>query len=269
MQEELDAAMATLPNPPHPDAADQDDGPARGGRGGAWWPRPSGAPGRPRRPGGRRARGRIALRLPQGAAGAARAGTGAVGAGGGGRPRLRAGDPARAGARGGPVRHRASCPTPSSRSTACPTTTSTWRAPARCRWPPCTPAEMLAPGDLPVRYAGFSPCFRREAGAAGRDTRGIFRVHQFDKVEMFSFVDAAESAAEHERILAIEEEIMQALELPYRVVNIAVDDLGNSAAKKYDLEVWLPGPGALPRAHLVLQHHRLPGAAPGHPLPPR
>jgi seryl-tRNA synthetase len=101
--------------------------------------------------------------------------------------------------------------------------------------------QMLAPADLPVRYAGFSPCFRREAGAAGRDTHGIFRVHQFDKVEMFSFVDAAESAAEHERILAIEEEIMQALELPYRVVNIAVDDLGNSAAKKYDLEVWLPG----------------------------
>ena len=95
--------------------------------------------------------------------------------------------------------------------------------------------------DLPLRYAGFSPCFRREAGAAGKDTRGIFRVHQFDKVEMFAFVAPDESAAEHERLLAIEEELMQALGLPYRVVNIAVDDLGSSAAKKYDIEVWLPG----------------------------
>ncbi len=103
--------------------------------------------------------------------------------------------------------------------------------------------QILAAGDLPMRYAGFSPCFRREAGAAGKDTKGIFRVHQFDKVEMFSFVDPAESQAEHERLLAIEEEIFQALGLPYRVVNIAVDDLGASAAKKYDLEGWLPGQG--------------------------
>ncbi len=101
--------------------------------------------------------------------------------------------------------------------------------------------QMLAEDVLPLRYAGFSPCFRREAGAAGRDTRGIFRVHQFEKVEMFSFVAPSEAADEHERLLAIEEEIMQALGLPYRVVNIAVGDLGASAAKKYDLEVWLPG----------------------------
>jgi seryl-tRNA synthetase len=101
--------------------------------------------------------------------------------------------------------------------------------------------EILAPGSLPLRYAGFSSCFRREAGAAGKDTQGIFRVHQFDKVEMFAFVEPDESQAEHERLLAIEEEILQALEIPYRVVNIAVDDLGNSAAKKYDLEAWLPG----------------------------
>ncbi|WP_027007732.1 serine--tRNA ligase [Conexibacter woesei] len=94
--------------------------------------------------------------------------------------------------------------------------------------------------ELPKRYAGFSPCFRREAGAAGKDTRGIFRVHQFDKVEMFSFVDPATSRDEHERLLSIEESIMQALGLPYRVVNIAVDDLGASAAKKYDCEAWLP-----------------------------
>ena len=96
---------------------------------------------------------------------------------------------------------------------------------------------------LPLRYAGFSPCFRREAGAAGKDTRGIFRVHQFDKVEMFSFVAPEESAQEHERILAIEEEILGELGLPYRVVNIAVGDLGNSAAKKYDCEAWIPSQG--------------------------
>ena len=101
--------------------------------------------------------------------------------------------------------------------------------------------EILEPGALPRRYAGFSPCFRREAGAAGKDTRGIFRVHQFDKVEMFAFVEPEESEAEHERLLAIEEEIYQALEIPYRVVNIAAWDLGASAAKKYDIEGWFPG----------------------------
>jgi seryl-tRNA synthetase len=100
--------------------------------------------------------------------------------------------------------------------------------------------EILDAEQLPLRYAGFSPCFRREAGAAGRDTRGIFRVHQFDKVEMFSFVEPALAAEEHERILAIEEEVLGELGLPYRVVNIAVGDLGNSAAKKYDCEAWLP-----------------------------
>ncbi len=103
--------------------------------------------------------------------------------------------------------------------------------------------EILAAEQLPLRYAGFSSCFRREAGAAGRDTRGIFRVHQFDKVEMFSFVAPEDAGAEHERLLAIEESIMQDLEIPYRVVAIAVDDLGASAAKKYDIEAWLPGQG--------------------------
>jgi seryl-tRNA synthetase len=101
--------------------------------------------------------------------------------------------------------------------------------------------EILDAGTLPRRYAGFSPCFRREAGAAGRDTRGIFRVHQFDKVEMFSFVEPDAARDEHERLLAIEEELLQALEIPYRTVNIAVHDLGSSAAKKYDLEAWMPG----------------------------
>ena len=101
--------------------------------------------------------------------------------------------------------------------------------------------EILDADTLPRRYAGFSSCFRREAGAAGRDTRGIFRVHQFDKVEMFAFVEPSQSEAEHERILAIEESICQELGIPYRVVNIAVSDLGASAAKKYDIEAWLPG----------------------------
>jgi seryl-tRNA synthetase len=97
--------------------------------------------------------------------------------------------------------------------------------------------------ELPLRYAGFSSCFRREAGAGGKDTRGIFRVHQFDKLEMFSFVAPDASRDEHERLLAIEEEILQELGVPYRVVNIGVGDLGASAAKKYDCEAWLPGQG--------------------------
>jgi seryl-tRNA synthetase len=103
--------------------------------------------------------------------------------------------------------------------------------------------EILAASELPLRYAGFSSCFRREAGAAGKDTRGIFRLHQFDKVEMFSFVEPDRSVEEHELLLAIEEEICQELAIPYRVVNIPVDDLGASAAKKYDIEAWLPGQG--------------------------
>jgi len=100
--------------------------------------------------------------------------------------------------------------------------------------------EILDGAALPRRYAGFSSCFRREAGAAGKDTRGIFRVHQFDKVEMFSFVEPPASVDEHEFLLEREEEILKALNIPYRVVNIAVDDLGASAAKKYDCEAWLP-----------------------------
>ena len=95
--------------------------------------------------------------------------------------------------------------------------------------------------DVPLRYAGFSTCFRREAGAAGKDTRGMFRVHQFDKVEMFVFTLPEASRDEHERLLQIEEELVQELELPYRVMNMAAGDLGASAAKKYDIEAWFPG----------------------------
>ena len=94
--------------------------------------------------------------------------------------------------------------------------------------------------SLPLRYTGFSTCFRREAGAAGRDTRGMFRVHQFNKVEMFVFVEPETSWDEHERMLDLEEQFFQALDLPYRVVNVAAGDLGASAAKKYDIEAWFP-----------------------------
>lgn len=100
--------------------------------------------------------------------------------------------------------------------------------------------EILSEDDLPLRYAGISTCFRREAGAAGRDTRGIFRVHQFDKVEMFTFTTPEQSTAEHQRILGIEERILSDLEIPYRVVDVAVGDLGASAARKFDCEAWMP-----------------------------
>src|SRR5262249_10807032 len=103
--------------------------------------------------------------------------------------------------------------------------------------------EILDEGDLPLRYAGYSTCFRREAGAAGKDTRGMFRVHQFDKVEMFVFCLPEHSRDEHARLLAIEEELVQELGIPYRVVNCAAGDLGASAVKKYDLEAWFPGRG--------------------------
>jgi seryl-tRNA synthetase len=100
--------------------------------------------------------------------------------------------------------------------------------------------EILSANEIPRRYAGFSTCFRREAGAAGKDTRGIFRVHQFDKVEMFSFVEPDGSREEHERLLGLQERILQALEIPYRVVDIATGDLGAAAARKFDCEAWVP-----------------------------
>ncbi len=103
--------------------------------------------------------------------------------------------------------------------------------------------ERLDPDVLPSRYAAVSTCFRREAGTYGKDTTGIFRVHQFDKVEMFSFTDPDHSDEEHERILAIQESIVAGLGVPYRVVNIAAGDLGAAAARKYDIEAWLPSEG--------------------------
>src|ERR1700728_3467701 len=103
--------------------------------------------------------------------------------------------------------------------------------------------ERLEEDELPARYTAFSTNFRREAGAAGKDTRGMFRVHQFDKVEMFVFCAPETSAEVHEYLLANEEELVQELGLPYRVMNIAVGDLGASAAKKYDIEAWFPTQG--------------------------
>ena len=103
--------------------------------------------------------------------------------------------------------------------------------------------EIIDADALPLRYAGYSTCFRREAGAAGRDTRGMFRVHQFDKVEMFVFCLPEESRDTHELLLALEEELVQELGIPYRVVSTAAGDLGASATKKYDIEAWFPTQG--------------------------
>jgi len=103
--------------------------------------------------------------------------------------------------------------------------------------------EILDAGSLPLRYAGFSPCFRREAGSHGKDTRGIWRVHWFDKVEMFSFCRPEDAVAEHRRLLAWEQEFLARLELPYRVIDVATGDLGASAARKYDCEAWIPSYG--------------------------
>ena len=103
--------------------------------------------------------------------------------------------------------------------------------------------EILDAGSLPLRYCAFSTNFRREAGAAGKDTRGMFRVHQFNKVEMFCYTPPGESWEEHERLLALEESLLQEIGLPYRVVNVAAGDLGAPAAKKYDCEAWFPSQG--------------------------
>ena len=106
---------------------------------------------------------------------------------------------------------------------------------------PMHSGEIFNENELPKRYIGFSTCFRREAGSYGKDTKGILRVHQFDKVEMFSFCEPEKSKEEHELLLSIEEDLMKLLKIPYRVLNICTGDLGGPAAKKYDIEAWLPG----------------------------
>ncbi|MFI0215396.1 serine--tRNA ligase [Streptomyces lydicus] len=103
--------------------------------------------------------------------------------------------------------------------------------------------EIVDAGQLPLRYAGFSPCFRREAGTYGKDTRGIFRVHQFDKVEMFSYVAPEDAQAEHQRLLDWEKQWLTGLELPFQVIDVATGDLGSSASRKFDCEAWIPTQG--------------------------
>ncbi len=103
--------------------------------------------------------------------------------------------------------------------------------------------EIIDAEKLPLRYAGFSPCFRREAGTYGKDTRGIFRVHQFDKVEMFSYVAPEDAEAEHARLLAWEKQWLTSLELPFQVIDVATGDLGASASRKFDCEAWIPTQG--------------------------
>ena len=129
--------------------------------------------------------------------------------------------------------------------------------------------EILDAAALPLRYAAFSPCFRKEAGSHGKDTRGIFRVHWFDKVEMFVYTTVEESYAEHQRLLEWEKEFLDKLELCYRVIDVAAGDLGLSAQRKFDCEAWIATPGPLPRAHLDLQLHRLPDPPARHPRPVR
>lgn len=104
--------------------------------------------------------------------------------------------------------------------------------------------EIIDLNDEPIRYAGWSSCFRREAGSYGKDTRGVIRVHQFDKVEMFVYCRPEEAAAQHEQLLAMEEDMLQAMEIPYRVIDVAAGDLGTSAARKFDCEAWMPGQNA-------------------------
>ncbi len=114
---------------------------------------------------------------------------------------------------------------------------------------PMHSGEILEEKDLPKRYLGFSPCFRREAGSYGKDTKGIFRVHQFDKLEMFSFCRPEDSLKEHQFFLSLEEKLMKKLDIPYQVVNICAGDLGDPAAAKYDIEAWFPGQGKYRETH--------------------
>jgi seryl-tRNA synthetase len=109
--------------------------------------------------------------------------------------------------------------------------------------------DIFEADDLPKRYVAFSSCFRREAGSYGKDTKGILRVHQFDKVEMFSFTKPEDSQKEHKFLLSMEEKLMQLLKIPYHVLNICTGDLGDPAAAKYDIEAWMPGQSAYRETH--------------------
>ena len=248
----LHELMIRIPNIPDDTAADGLEGGRRPdgqhmGRAAAVRVPAEGPPdaGRPRRAGpdrhrGRRPRLRHALPLPAGRPGAAGVRVDAVGHGHAGRPRLHAGDPAVL-VREAAMEGTGYFPEAREQVYEVPRDELFLVGTAEVPLASLHGGKVLDAGQLPLRYVGFSTCFRREAGAAGKDTRGIFRVHQFDKLEMFVYTLPEESVAEHDRLLAIEEEIAQALGFHYRVQNIAVGDLGAPAAKKYDIEVWLPG----------------------------
>ena len=219
------------------------------------------------RPRGGRARGRLALRLPQGVARAARAGARALGARGARREGLRARWCRRCSCARRRCSAPASCPTPSSRSTRCPRTTSTWRARARCRWPRCTPtrsstrpsSRCATPASPPASAARRARRARTRAGSSACTSSTRSRCSRSSRPRT--------RRTEHERLLAIEEELLQALEIPYRVVNIAVERPGRLGGQEVRPRGVAAGAGALPRAHLVLEHHRLPGAPAGRALP--
>ena len=194
----------------------------------------------------------LALLLPHRRRRAARARAGQHGDGPGPRGRLHAGHRRRRWSSRGRWRAPASSARPPTTSTGSRARTSTSSAPRRCRWRRTTPTRSSTPQPLPLRYAAFSPCFRKEAGSHGKDTRGIIRVHWFDKVEMFVYTTLEESYAEHQRLLEWEKEFLDKLELAYRVIDVAAGDLGLSAQRKFDCEAWIPTQGQLPRAHLDL-----------------
>ena len=228
-------------------------------------PRPPRARRRADRHGARRAAVRRALRLPARRPRDARARARAVGAARSCAATASSPSSRRCSCASRRSTARACCPTPSSRSTTCPTTTCTSSARARSRWRRCTPARSSTRRDLPLRYAGFSPCFRREAGAAGKDTRGIFRVHQFDKVEMFSFV-APDAQRRGARAAAGDRggDLQRARDpLPRR------EHRRRRPRRERGEEVRHRGvaarPGPLPRADVDLEHDRLPGPPPGDP----
>ena len=129
--------------------------------------------------------------------------------------------------------------------------------------------EILELNEGPKRYAGWSSCFRREAGSYGKDTRGIIRVHQFDKVEMFTYCRPEDADAEHQRLLGWERDMLAAIDVPYRVIDVAGGDLGSSAARKFDCEAWGPDAGHLPRADIDVQLHDVPGPPPRSSVPRR
>ena len=129
--------------------------------------------------------------------------------------------------------------------------------------------EILAGETLPRKYTAFTPCYRREAGSYGKDTRGFFRQHQFDKVELVKLATPEQSYDELEAMMRDAERVLQALELPYRTMLLCTGDMGFASAKTYDLEVWLPGGGALPRDLVLLELRGVPGPARQPPLPAR